>query len=242
VTSMSELPAILTPQELATFMKVTPEAVLAEIEAGRVKAFRFGGETRIWRESITSSFAWPGDLPEDLRANADRVCPTPPYSESDFRISEITAAEPFDVTWPTRKGEPRFIERYSEAYECHVTFDDGQKLKVIIGITKRASSGKDDRERVVVLIDGQPVLEFVGADDFEQSRLTVSVIKPDGAKHLRAGDEVPPAYSGFDIRPFNQIVTGPNARKGLAVVCTLDDRATMVRHAIVRWRSKRATR
>jgi hypothetical protein len=94
----------------------------------------------------------------------------------------------------------------------------------------------------VIFIDGQPVVEFVGADDFDRSRLTASIIKPGGSKHLRVGDEVPPEYGAFDVRPFNHIVTGPNAKRGLAVVSTIDDRDTMLRHAIIRWKAKRAAR
>jgi hypothetical protein len=93
-----------------------------------------------------------------------------------------------------------------------------------------------------ILIDGQPLVEFVGADDFEVSRLVASIIKPDGYKHLLVGDDLPAEYAPFDTRPFNQIVTGPRAKTGLAVVCTIDDRRTMVRHALTRWEAKRAVR
>jgi hypothetical protein len=87
-----------------------------------------------------------------------------------------------------------------------------------------------------------PLVEFVGADDFEQSRLVASIIKPDGFKHLRVDDDLPPEYTPFDTRPFNQIVTGPRAKTGMAVVCTIDDRRTTVRHALIRWQAKRVRR
>ena len=86
------------------------------------------------------------------------------------------------------------------------------------------------------------MVEFIGADDFDHSRLVASIIKPDGSKHLRVGHPLPPEYASFDTRPFNEVMTGPRAKTGMAVVCTSDERDTMVRHALARWRAKRSVR
>jgi len=230
--SITELPEVLTPEDVASFIQVSPEAVFAEIAAGRIKAFVFGGETRIQKKSLIEA------LVEDAPANAERS----PNAEHDkFPLEEIRPSAPFEFTWPAAKGRPKNVESYPRAYETRARVN-GQTVRVVVGITKRESSGKKDRERILILIDGQPLVEFIGADDFDHSRLVASIIKPDGSKHLRVGDHLPPEYAPFDTRPYNQVVTGPRAKKGMAVVCTIDDLGTMVQHALIRWEAKRAAR
>jgi hypothetical protein len=231
--SISELPDVLTPEDVASFIQVSPEAVFAEIAAGRIKAFVFGGETRIQKRSLIEA------LVQDAPGSAAR---SPSIEDVKFSLEEIRPSAPFEFTFPAAKGRPKNVESYPKAYETRARVGNGQTVKVVVGITKRESSGKKDRERILILIDGQPLVEFIGADDFDRSRLVASIIKPDGSKHLRVGDHLPPEYASFDTRPYNQVVTGPRAKKGMAVVCTIDDLGTMVRHALIRWEAKRAAR
>ncbi len=46
----------------------------------------------------------------------------------------------------------------------------------------------------------------------------------------------------FVTENHNEIVCGPHASHGIAVVCDADDYNTMVLHAVIRWTLKRAAR
>lgn len=231
MNSIAELPPVLTPDEVASVMRLTPDQVHEVVAAGKLEAFDFCGFTRISKDSLMKA----------IGAAAPGVASTTTTrSNGTFSMGEFETAKPFEFTWPTAKGEKKLVESYPRAFKTLVTTPAGRTLTVVVGITVRPSSGMQDRARVTVFIDGQPMVEFVGANDFERSHLLVSIIKPDGFKHLRAGQPLPTNYTSFETQPFDEIVIGPRAKKGIAVVCKIDDLATMVRHALLRWEAKHA--
>jgi hypothetical protein len=63
-----------------------------------------------------------------------------------------------------------------------------------------------------------------------------SIIRDRAGKHLPVGANVPPEYTDFRIEGYRDIVVGPGAPNGLAVICNQDDVQTMVRHALIRYR------
>ena len=46
---------------------------------------------------------------------------------------------------------------------------------------------------------------------------------------------VPQEYEGFTVGSYRDVVEGPGAAFGLAVICPPDDFQTMVRHALIRY-------
>ena len=229
MNSIAELPPVLTPEEVASVMRLTPEQVQDVVSAGELEAFDFCGFTRITKESLLKAIA-------PRIAGAARSTANP--GDTAYSIGQFEPAEPFEYTWPTAKGKPKFIERYPRVFKTVVTTAMDRTLVVEIGITVRESSGMQNRARVVVFIDGQPMVEFIGANDFDRSHRLVSIIKPDGYKHLRVGQPVPTKYDSFERLPFDEIVIGPRAKRGIGVVCKIDDLGTMVRHALLRWDAK----
>ncbi len=54
----TDLPAVLKPEEVASYLQVRPETVYEDITAGRLNAIRIGNELRIRKEDLLStSFA-----------------------------------------------------------------------------------------------------------------------------------------------------------------------------------------
>ena len=111
----------------------------------------------------------------------------------------------------------------------------GHDYQVKIGFAIRKAAGKD-RVRVLVLIDRYPTVEFVGADaEIGGESRVASIIKDCKKKHVPAGSEVPPEYVGFQVGPYRDVVNGPGAAYGIAVICAQNDYETMVRHALIRY-------
>jgi excisionase family DNA binding protein len=227
--AFAELPTVLKPEEVASYLRVRPEVVYAEITARRLNAIRIGNELRIRKEDLvtTSSVSERGET----------------LAPGEFLVDEIEPAPAFEWKWPSEKARAKENrpERFPEAYQTRARLSDGRVLPVLIGVTERGAAGKPDRKRILVIVNSSPTAEFAGDDD---SRLVAGVIKPDGYshRHLRNGEPLPPAYASVDTRPYNEIVCGPHASHGIAVVCAADDYKTMVRHALIRWTVKKAAR
>jgi excisionase family DNA binding protein len=221
---------VLKPEEVASYLRVRPETVYEDITAGRLNAIRIGNELRIRKEDLLSTSSAP-----------DHVVTSAP-GES-LVVAQIERAPAFEWKWPSEKSlaKENKPEKFAEAYRTSVRLSDGRVLPILIGITDRSAAGKPDRERILIIVNGAPTVEFVGSDD---SRIVAGTIKPDGnsQRHLRNGEPLPPAYASLDTRPYNEIVCGPHASHGIAVVCDADDYNTMVLHAVIGWTLKRAAR
>ena len=60
----------------------------------------------------------------------------------------------------------------------------------------------------MTLVEGQPLVEAVEAEDFDRSQLLLSLIRLT-KKHLRPGGAIPPEYANFDVVVFWEEVVGP---------------------------------
>jgi hypothetical protein len=78
------------------------------------------------------------------------------------------------------------------------------------------------------------MVEFVGADNFEQTRLMASLLKGADNKVVLAQESIPEEYRSLRVDQYRSIVTGPYASRGLAVIARADDHEMMVRHALNR--------
>jgi len=150
---------------------------------------------------------------------------------ADLSLAHLRPAKPFDHKWS--EGD---VEHFTKVQAGPVRWGmKGHNVK--IGIANRQAMGKW-RTRIDVWVDGHLACEFTGADD-EYGGLVASLIRSKGeGKYLAPDAEVPPEYSGMDVRPYKQVVSGAGAKDRLAVVCRQDDWKSIVRHAMIRFEGK----
>ncbi len=224
----SEFPVVLTIDEVAEVVRTSKNAIIEELEKGRMPGFRIGGEWRIVKEKLFKF------MEVDMRQDNGTIsC----INENSLNV-EWRKADPFDYLWPKERQEAPEDSRetYNEAYEADIDLPDCSKVK--IGCTTRKAAGIDDRYRIVVFMKfGSqliPVVEFAGANDFDETHRVVSVIKNDDNKQIRSLSQLPSEYREFPIDTYSDVVIGPYASHGLAVVIDKDDRRTMLHHALIR--------
>jgi len=214
-----EYPIVFTVDEVADILRVAKETVVDELENGNIPGFKVGSEWRILKEKLFSL----------MEVNMDTET-TSVIDESTLDV-KWRKSDPFEYKWP--EGS---VEHYNEAYEANLTLPDCSQVK--IGYTTREAASMKDRYRVIVFmkLGSQliPVVEFAGANDFEDTHQVASVIKNDDNKHVRSLSELPSEYSGFPIKIYSEVVVGRYASNGLAVVIDKDDRRTMLHHALIR--------
>jgi len=211
-----QIPEVYTIEETAKLLKVSPEAIMREIEAGRLGALRVDTEWRTTDKAINDFISTGGSL-----GQASMVVK---QGRPDIRLERTEA---FSYKWPDGT-----TEEYAQAYEGHVKIDNTE-VGIKIGIGDRHAAGKT-RKRVVVFLDGRPTIEFAGVDDFDKSSLVASVITLRNRKRLRPGQRVPDEYRSFHLVRYNTVVTGPHAMSAMAVLAKIDDLDTMVSHAMIR--------
>ncbi len=207
---------VYTVEEVARHLRVPVEAIQKEIASGRLHATKVAEYLRV-RESDLNAFK-SGSRTESQ-----------PVAVSAQPDSPVLDTVPnFFHTWPNKRKE-----HFSEAREGVAVYA-GTNYHVKIGFTNRDSAGKR-RRRSLILINRYPSVEFVGADTNEDG-LMASIIRNRAGKHLPVGATVPPEYTDLRIAGYRDIVVGPGAPNGLAVICDQDDVQTMVRHGLIRYR------
>jgi excisionase family DNA binding protein len=208
---------IYTVEEVAKHLRVPVGAVEKEIASGRLHATQVGDYLRI-RESDLNAF-------KNGPVNPSHSSRVPARSLASVVLD---GAPNFSHTWPDKK-----IEHFSSVREGVVT-DAGTNYHVKVGFTTRDSAGKN-RRRSLVLINRYPSVEFVSADA-NGSGLMASIIRDRTGKQLPVGAVVPPEYEELRVGGYRDIVIGPSAPNGLAVICDPLDVETMARHGLIRYR------
>lgn len=144
--------------------------------------------------------------------------------------------------WPNGRDE---YERYRVFVAT--TRTEGA-VQIALGETIRNNKWGRDRKYVVAFRTGgspqQPLVEFVAADDYEQTRELVAVIRgSDGGRRMYgAGDTLPPAYAErFRTQFYNERVVHPGAWNKLVVVAREDDDESMLNHALIQSRRRYRT-
>lgn len=252
---MSSEFSVLTPAEVATLLKAPEEAVLAELDAGRLKGFRIGSEWRTTYEFVREMVSSPTNIPSSATASASspmaNISSTVAPKEADNLMKGVPTLEQFkQMSWKEFGGFPHQwprsaseeegtnLETYEKGFEGKITIE-GKQIPFVIGIGKRPAAGMEDRARLVVF-KGKPgktlypLVEFVGANDFDASGKMVSIIRREGRKPVRPGEPLPAAYEGMPTGTYNQVVVGPRAWNVCAVVANAMDFPMMVRHAVLR--------
>jgi hypothetical protein len=149
-------------------------------------------------------------------------------------------------------------EREGEAYQWPEERDRYSRYRVFMGTTRaegavhiglgetvRKNRWGRDREYVVAFLSSgspqQPLAEFVAADDYEQSRELVAVIRgSDGGRRMYgAGDPLPEVYEErFRTQLYSDRVVHPRVWNKVVVVASKDDDEAMLNHALIQSRRR----
>jgi hypothetical protein len=151
-----------------------------------------------------------------------------------------------------REGEsyrwPKGRDRYTR-YRVFVgaTRAEGA-VQIGLGETVRKNRWGRDRKYVVAFLSAgapqQPLVEFVAADDYEQTRELVAVIRgSDGGRRMYgAGDALPPVYTErFRTQLYNERVVHTGVWNKIVVVARDDDDEAILNHALVQSRRRHRT-
>jgi hypothetical protein len=142
-------------------------------------------------------------------------------------------------------GWPNGRDRY-EPYRVFMgtTRTEGA-VQVGLGETIRKNKWGRDRKYVVAFLSSgspqQPLVEFVAADDYEQTRELVAVIRgSDGGRRMYGvGDSLPAVYTErFRTQIYNERVVHPGAWNKIVVVAREDDDEAILNHALVQSRRR----
>jgi hypothetical protein len=172
--------------------------------------------------AAASARGGPADLPEDWRVVRER--------------------EGESYGWP--KGRDRYAP-----YRVFIgtTRAEGA-VQVGLGETIRKNRWGRDRKYVVAFLSGgspqEPLVEFVAADDYEQTRELVAVVRgSDGGRRMySAGDALPAAYTErFQTQIYNERIVYPGAWNRVVVVAREDDDEAMLNHALIQSRRRYRT-
>ena len=152
-------------------------------------------------------------------------------------------------------------ERDDESYQWPEERERYSRYRVFLGTTRaegavhiglgetirRNKWGRDRKYVVAFLTSGspqQPLAEFVAADDYEQTRELVAVIRgSDGGRRMYgAGDALPRVYAErFRTQLYSERVAYPGVWNKFVVVAREDDHETMLNHALIQGRRRYPT-
>jgi hypothetical protein len=180
----------------------------------------------------------------DPDGSSDRAAaparPGPVDLPEDWRVVREREGESYG--WP--KGRDRY-----EPYRVFMgtTRAEGA-VQIGLGEAIRKNKWGRDRKYVVAFLSGgspqQPLVEFVAADDYEQTRELVAVIRgSDGGRRMYgAGDALPAVYTErFRTQIYNERVVHPGAWNKIVVVAREDDDEAMLNHALIQSRRRYRT-
>ena len=177
------------------------------------------GADRTSGKTAASAGGATADLPEDWRLVRER--------------------EGQSYQWPDKR------ERYSRYRVFMGTTHAEGAVHLGLGETTRKNKWGRDRKYVVAFLSSgspqQPLAEFVAADDYEETRELVAVIRgSDGGRRMYgAGDALPAVYKErFRTQMYSERVLYPGVWNKVVVVAREDDDATMLNHALIQGRRR----
>jgi hypothetical protein len=142
-------------------------------------------------------------------------------------------------------GWPNGRDRYTPYRVFMGTTRAEGAVQIGLGETTRNNRWGRDRKYVVAFLSAgspqQPLVEFVAADDYEQTRELVAVIRgSDGGRRMYGvGDALPAVYSErFRTQIYNERVVHPGAWNRIVVVAREDDDEAILNHALIQSRRR----
>jgi hypothetical protein len=164
----------------------------------------------------------------------------PPDLPQDWRLVRERDGESY--RWPKRH------DRYAPYRVFMGTTRAEGAVQIGLGETIRKGAWGRDRKYVVAFLSGgspqEPLVEFVAADDYEQTRELVAVIRgSDGGRRMYgAGDALPAVYTDrFRTQIYNERIVYPGAWNKLVVVAREDDAEAILNHALIQSRRRYRT-
>jgi hypothetical protein len=159
----------------------------------------------------------------------------------DWRLVRERDGESYQ--WPEER------ERYSR-YRVFIGTTRGEgAVHIGLGESIRKNKWGRDRKYVVAFLSSgsphQPLAEFVAADDYEETRELVAVIRgSDGGRRMYgAGDSLPGVYQErFRTQMYSERVVYPGVWNKVVVVVREDGDETMLNHALIQGRRRYRTR
>jgi hypothetical protein len=169
---------------------------------------------------------------------------------------------------PARRGSPdlpeewRLLrEREGESYRWPKRRDGYSPYRIFMGTTRaegavqiglgetiRENAWGRERKYVVAFLSGgspqHPLVEFVAADDFEDTRELVAVIRgSDGGRRMYGiGDTLPAVYAErFRTQIYNERVVHPGAWNKVVAAARPPPHAAMLNHALIQSRRRYRT-
>ena len=144
--------------------------------------------------------------------------------------------------WPDKR------ERYSRYRVFMGTTRAEGAVQIGLGETIRKNKWGRDRKYVVAFLSSgspqRPLAEFVAADDYEETRELVAVIRgSDGGRRMySAGDALPRVYTeSFRTQMYSERVVHPGVWNRVVLVAREDDDETMLNHALIQGRRRYPT-
>lgn len=149
-----------------------------------------------------------------------------------MKLERIETHEPFTFKWWSGTTEPYDVCHVYAIHNAPAGLTDGN---ISVALGWRAAFGRR-RRRVLVFRGATHVLaEFVGTDDWNETRHVAWIIKqPGGQRNAVERDAIPDAFLAFDIDRFSEWITGPRTRRSYAVRVPEDDHDSLVRIALHR--------
>jgi hypothetical protein len=152
-------------------------------------------------------------------------------------------------------------EREGQSYQWPEERERYSRYRVFIGTTRAEGAvhiglgetirknrwGRDRKYAVAFLSSGspqRPLAEFVAADDYEETRELVAVIRgSDGGRRMYGvGDALPRVYAeSFRTQLYSERVVYPGVWNKVVVVAREDDDETMLNHALIQGRRRYPT-
>jgi hypothetical protein len=161
----------------------------------------------------------PADLPEDWRLVGER--------------------QGQSYQWPEQR------ERYSRYRVFMGTTRAEGAVHIGLGETTRENKWGRNRKYVVAFLSSgspqQPLAEFVAADDYEETRELVAVIRgSDGGRRMYGpGDALPGVYTErFRTQLYSERVVYPGVWNKAVVVAREHDDETILNHALIQGRRR----
>jgi hypothetical protein len=155
----------------------------------------------------------------------------------DWRLVREREAESYQ--WPDER------DRYSRYRVFMGTARSEGAVYIGLGETVRKNKWGRDRKYVVAFLSSgspqQPLAEFVAADDYEQTRELVAVIRgSDGGRRMYgAGDALPDAYEEhFRTEMYSDRVVHRGVWNKVVVVARENDDEAMLNHALIQSRRR----
>jgi hypothetical protein len=159
---------------------------------------------------------------------------------ADWRLVRERDGESY--RWPKRR------DRYAPYRVFMGTTRAEGAVQVGLGETIRTNAWGRDRKYVVAFLSSgspqEPLVEFVAADDYEQTRELVAVIRgSDGGRRMYgAGDALPAVYTErFRTQIYSERISYPGAWNKVVVIAREDDHEAILNHALIQSRRRYRT-